>query len=117
MHLFLHPSFVVGTELLGSKKKSDQLQALSKCCAYLMTGEFVSFMKENSLPLRVVEAVRTRTIKWIRHTMQPGAIARTADSDDPAPNNRDLSFKLKGGTSTRDRVLSFTQEPMWIGLR
>lgn len=77
----------------------------------------MSFMKENSLPLRVVEAVRTRTIKWIRHTMQPGAIARTADSDDPAPNNRDLSFKLKGGTSTRDSpILHARANVDWLTL-
>ena len=38
------------------------------------------------MPL-VVEAVRSRTVTCIRHTMQPGAVARAADDDIQVPIN------------------------------
>ena len=58
------------------------------------------------MPL-VVEAVRARTVSWIRNSSQPGAVACAADEDIPVPANRELSFRLK----------RYSSDPMLPGSR
>lgn len=64
------------------------------------------------MPL-VVEAVRARTVSWIRNSSQPGAVACAADEDIPVPANRELSFRLKRYSS--DPMLPGRSRPVHAG--